>query len=124
IYKVKQDNLAVVVPGVILPIVYGGGNAYRAEEGTTTKGFEVEVGGEILRNWQASASFSRNITKDSEGEALNTNVPQNTFKLFTTYRIASIGNGLTVGGGVRWQGDTYSDDQGPSSVRLKQKAYS
>lgn len=122
IYKVKQDNLAVaVVPSALTPT---GHTIFEAESGTETRGFEVEVGGEILRNWQASASFSRNITKDREDKPLNTNVPQNTFKLFTTYRIASIGNGLTVGGGVRWQGDTYSDDQGPNSVRLKQKAYS
>lgn len=121
LYKVKQDNLAVAIDP---PVPVTGGNAVEAMSGTETRGFEVEVGGEIMRNWQASASFSRNLTKDREDKPLNTNVPQNTFKLFTTYRIAGIGNGLTVGGGVRWQGDTYSDEQGPNSVRLKQKAYS
>lgn len=122
LYKVKQDNLAVaVVPSAMTAT---GHRIYEAESGTETRGFEVEVAGEIMRNWQASASFSRNITKDREDKPLNTNIPQNTLKLFTTYRIASIGNGLTVGGGVRWQGDIYSDEQGPNSVRLTQKAYS
>lgn len=122
LYKVKQDNLAVaVVPSAMTPT---GHTIFVAESGSETRGFEVEVGGEILRNWQASASFSRNITKDRENKPLNTNVPQNTVKLFTTYRIAGIGNGLTVGGGVRWQSDIYSDEQGPDGVRLTQKAYS
>ncbi|HWV63045.1 MAG TPA: TonB-dependent siderophore receptor, partial [Oxalicibacterium sp.] len=125
IYKVKQDNLPVLLDPQPVPGLQSGQSAYEAISGTTTKGFEVEVGGELLRNWQASASFSRNISKDREGKALNTYVPQNTFKLFTTYRIASIGNGLTVGGGVRWQGDIYSDKQGPNGdARFTQKAYS
>ncbi|MDQ7970266.1 MAG: TonB-dependent siderophore receptor [Oxalicibacterium faecigallinarum] len=122
VYKVEQDNLAVTIqPTIALP--NGGGNAVEAVSGTTTKGFELEVGGEIARNWQGSASFARNLSRDRNGMLLNTNIPQNTFKLFTTYRIASIGNGLIVGGGVRWQGDTYSQKQGPNSARLTQKAY-
>jgi outer membrane receptor for ferric coprogen and ferric-rhodotorulic acid len=46
------------------------------------------------------------------------------FKLFSTYRIASVGNGLTVGGGARWQGDIYADNVGPAGdQRFTQGAY-
>ena len=121
VYKVEQDNFAVALPNVILA---SGANAVEAVSGTTTKGFELEVGGQIARNWQGSASFARNLSRDRNHALLNTNVPQNTFKLFTNYRMPNIGNGLVVGGGVRWQGDTYSERQGPNSVRLGQKAYS
>src|SRR5690606_28771691 len=50
LYKVKQDNLAVAIDP---PIPVTGGNAVEAMSGTETRGFEVEVGGEIMRNWQA-----------------------------------------------------------------------
>lgn len=106
LYQAKQDNLGVSLPGVLAP---DGSQAYRAANGTKTRGFEVELGGQLARQWQASAAFSRNMTKDASGALLNTNVPQNTFKLFSTYKLPGIGNGLTLGGGVRWQNRTWSD---------------
>ena len=45
---------------------------------------------------------------------LRTDVPQNTAKLFTTYTLRSVGNGLTLGGGVNWQSEIYSDGVGPN----------
>ncbi|WP_167359809.1 hypothetical protein [Phytopseudomonas flavescens] len=43
-----------------------------------------------MPNWQVSASFSRNLVQDSSGSALNTNVAQNTAKLFTSYLIETL----------------------------------
>lgn len=121
VYEIKQDNLAVLIqPNVPVP---GGGFAYRAESGTKTRGFEVELSGELAPDWQASASFSRNIVQDAEGKKLNTNVAQNTFKLFSTYTLRSVGNGLTVGGGINWQSEIYSNNQGPNKVRFTQGDY-
>jgi len=120
VYTVKQDNLAVAIDGVFAP---DGSQAYRAVSGTETRGFELEVAGELAPGWQAQASFSRALSEDREGSRLNTNIPQNTAKLFTTYRFADIGNGLTVGGGARWQSNIYSDNQGPNQVRFTQGSY-
>ncbi|WP_136475751.1 TonB-dependent siderophore receptor [Pseudomonas sp. DG56-2] len=121
LYEIKQDNLAVLIePNVPVP---GGGFAYRAESGTKTRGFELEMSGELAPDWQASASFSRNIVQDAAGSKLNTNVPQNTFKLFTTYTMRGIGNGLAVGGGANWQSEIYSNNQGPNRVRFTQGDY-
>ncbi|HZX16834.1 MAG TPA: TonB-dependent siderophore receptor [Pseudomonas sp.] len=111
LYQIEQDNLAVSIPGQFAP---DGSQAYRAESGTKTRGFELEVSGELATDWQASASFSRNIVQDSEGQKLNTNIAQNTAKLFTTYTLRSVGNGLTLGGGINWQSEIYSDGVGPS----------
>lgn len=106
IYLVKQDNLAVAIPGVMAP---DGSQAYRAAAGTKTRGFELEMGGQLARNWQATAAFARNLSQDADGQLLNTDVPQNTLKLFSSYRMPWIGSGLTVGGGLRWQKRTWSD---------------
>ena len=121
LYWVKQDNLAVAIPGALAP---DGSQAYYGASGAKTRGYELEVSGELTRDWQATASFARNLSTDKDGKALNTNIPQDTLKLFTTYRIAAIGNGLTVGGGLRWQNQTYSDNQGPLGVRFTQGSYS
>ncbi|WP_339510456.1 TonB-dependent siderophore receptor [Pseudomonas sp. RL_15y_Pfl2_60] len=120
LYQIEQDNLAVAIPGVLAP---DGNQAYKAESGTKTRGFEVEVSGELAPDWEASASFSRNIVQDSDGNKLNTNIAQNTAKLFTTYTLRSIGNGLTLGGGVNWQSEIYSDGMGPLGVRFTQDDY-
>jgi len=122
LYQIEQDNLAVSIPGVLAP---DGSQAYRAAAGTKTRGVEFEVGGQLARNWQASAAFARNLSQDADGNLLNTNVPQNTLKLFSTYRLPWVGNGLTVGGGVRWQNRTWSDFAWMSgSPRVTQEAYS
>lgn len=110
LYQIEQDNLAVALTNQFAP---DGSQAYRAESGTKTRGFELEVSGELAIDWQASASFSRNIVQDAEGKKLNSNIAQNTFKLFTTYTLRSVGNGLTLGGGVNWQSEIYSDGVGP-----------
>ena len=119
-YLIQQDNYAVEIPGVLAP---SGGKAYRAASGTETRGFEVEVSGEPLRDWQIAAGFARNMVEDRDGHALNTNIPQNTLKLFTSYKLAGVGQGLTVGGGLRWQNRIWSDNQGPASVRVTQDGY-
>lgn len=120
-YLVKQDNLAVALPGVLAP---DGSQAYYGASGAKTKGYELELSGRLATNWQASAGFTRNISSDRDGAPLNTTIPQDSFKLFTTYRIAAIGNGLTVGGGLRWQSSIYANNQGPQKVRFTQGSYS
>ncbi|WP_234086854.1 TonB-dependent siderophore receptor [Azonexus sp. R2A61] len=121
VYRIEQDNLAVMIPGVTAP---DGSQAYRAEAGTTTRGFEIEVGGQLARHWQASAAFSRNLPQNAQGKLLNTNVPQNALKLFSSYRMPWVGNGLTVGGGLRWQNRTWSDlTVLGSPARVTQESY-
>lgn len=121
LYQIEQDNLAVLLPGVQTP---EGGQAYRAAAGTKTRGFEVELGGQLARNWQASAAFARNLSQDASGSLLNTNVPQNTLKLFSSYRVRGIGHGLTVGGGLRWQNRAWSEfPRVAGAPRVTQGAY-
>lgn len=115
LFKVQQDNLAVALPPV------GGVTYYEAHSGTQTKGYEVELSGEVMRNWQASASFGRSFTQDKDGKRLNYSVPQNNAKLFTTYTFPAIGHGLTIGGGMRWQSEV---EQGPTRTpNFKQGSY-
>ena len=120
VYKARQDNLAVAIPNALAP---DGSQAYEAVSGTSTRGVEVEASGALRPGWQLAASVARNITHDRLRNRLLTNVPQTTAKLFTSYRIAGVGKGLTVGGGLRWQSAIYAEDQGPLKVRNTQPAY-
>ena len=119
-FYLKQDNLGVALPGEFAP---DGSGAYEAVSGARTRGFELEASGEILPRWQLSAGFTRSVSKDKDGGVLSTEVAHNVFKLFTTYHMPQIGNGLTVGGGVRVQSKIYQDDLGPNGERFTQKGY-
>ncbi|MGB6006661.1 TonB-dependent siderophore receptor [Castellaniella sp.] len=122
LFRVQQDNFAVALPGVKAP---DGSQAYESASGTTTRGIDLEASGEVLPNWQVSASFTRALSQDRDHLTLNPNVPQNTAKLFTSYRWPGIGHGLTVGGGVRWQSRAYTKLTDPLGAQriVEQDAY-
>lgn len=87
VFEVHQDNLAVADGSNLAP---DGNQAYRAESGTKTRGFEMEMAGEILPDWQVSASYTYAVSKDSDGDRLNTEIPRDTLKLFTSYRLPTL----------------------------------
>lgn len=120
VFEVHQDNLAVADGNQLAP---DGNQAYRAESGTKTRGFEMEMAGEILPDWQVLASYTYAEVKDSDDKRLLTEVPRDTVKLFTSYRLGSLPQ-LKVGGGVRWQGTEYYKGAGPNNETFSQGAYS
>ncbi|THF70019.1 MAG: TonB-dependent receptor, partial [Methylophaga nitratireducenticrescens] len=119
IFEVHQDNLAVADGNALAP---DGNQAYRAESGTKTRGFEIEVAGEILPLWQISASYSYAEIHDADDDRLVTQLPRDTFKLFTSYQIPALNN-LKIGSSVRWQGDAYYEDAGPNGETFKQGSF-
>jgi len=128
IYQTQEDNKAVEVldaNGNKHKIKGPDGNliqVYRTESGTKSRGFELETTGKLTDTWQLSASFSRNLSQDKNGKNLNTSIPNNTAKLFTTYTLPYLDEALTVGGGLRWQSEIYQDG-GPNGARFTQDSY-
>lgn len=122
VFEIRQDNFAVENPTA--PPLENGNQPYMAVPGTVTRGYEAEVSGELARGWQLSAGYTFSKSRDREGDALVTNVPQQQFKLFSSYRLFQVGRGLTLGGGVVYMGDAYTDRVGPSrNQRFTQPAY-
>ncbi|TNH07884.1 TonB-dependent siderophore receptor [Testudinibacter sp. TR-2022] len=76
---------------------------YAFDPSGKTKGFEIEVNGEIRDNWAISAGFSRSKGKGSNNQRLTPEIPIQQFKIFTSYAWRS----MTVGAGVRWQSTIY-----------------
>ncbi|ENO86339.1 TonB-dependent siderophore receptor [Thauera linaloolentis] len=114
VFEVRKDNLAVWDDGNLTP---GGDYAYRAEDATKGRGWELEVAGELAQGWQLQAGYTRMLLKDSRGKQLNTIVPVRQFKLFTSYTSAGLA-GLTVGGGVVWQSKIYTLRSNPEQQAL------
>ncbi len=81
------------------------------------------MAGEVLPDWQVSASYTYAVSKDSDGDRLNTEIPRDTLKLFTSYRLPTLPQ-LKVGGGVRWQGTEYYKSAGPNNETFTQDPYS
>ncbi|MGE8687731.1 MAG: TonB-dependent siderophore receptor [Achromobacter sp.] len=104
IYRSQKDNVAELDPGYTVP---GTENAaYRAAKGARTTGIDLEVAGEILPGWNMHAGFSHAKSEDAQGAQLLTQLPVNTLRLWTTYRLGGAWSGLTVGGGLDWTSKT------------------
>ena len=67
IFQIKQDNLAQST-GVIIPGSPTGELAYEASEGATSKGFELEVSGELAQGWNLTAGYTQFNVEDAEGD--------------------------------------------------------
>jgi len=108
-YQLKQDNFAKEIPNVLTP---SGGVASEALQGVKTKGAELEVTGEIRPGWNLHAGFNHKISKQ-DGIKQSTLTPENEFSLYTSYKLNQWVDGLTVGGGARWQDKTWGDVTNP-----------
>lgn len=80
-------------------------NIYRGVE-YDSKGFEIELAGQVTDNLNLSAGFTALQVDDVDGHETRTYIPTRQFKLATSYRVPSMEN-LRIGGGVRWQNEIY-----------------
>lgn len=124
IFRIEQDNLAqadtgYLIPGTIFEASY-------AAKGARSTGFEVEANGEILPGWSVAGNYTQFKAKDADGNRVNTLFAQKLLRLFTTYDFAGSLQGLTIGGGVNWEGLSYTDSTNPTTgvaERLEVKPY-
>ncbi|ART79681.1 TonB-dependent siderophore receptor [Oceanisphaera avium] len=103
VFEVEKDNLSVKDGTNQTP---QGNQAYRAEDQTKGRGWELEIAGELMPGWQVQGGYTRMLTQDNEGARLNTDQAKHQVKLFTSYTPESLSQ-LTLGGGVNWQSHTY-----------------
>ncbi|WP_459206815.1 TonB-dependent siderophore receptor [Pseudomonas sp. MLB6B] len=97
-YWIKRDNFAEYAgTSDITKEDY-----YTAVDGSETKGIDLELTGEITPGWNLQTGYSHTRTEDAEGTRLTTQLPMDTFRLWTTYRLPGEWEKLTLGGGVNW----------------------
>ncbi|MFP3515530.1 TonB-dependent siderophore receptor [Pseudomonas sp. SIMBA_077] len=125
-FELKQDNFAVLTGG----ITPSGGNAYRAEQGVTTRGVELEMSGELFEGLQLTTGYTFSESHNAENKRVSTNQPQHLFKLATNYRLQGDWSKVTLGGNAYWQSSTFfkpSDEDWYSiddlTAKFEQKSY-
>ena len=78
-----------------------------------SEGWEAEVSGQLLPGWQVMGGYTNTRTKYLRDTAANTGQPlrsidpKHQLRLFTTYALESLAPGLSVGGGVQVQSDSW-----------------
>ncbi|MYM21286.1 TonB-dependent siderophore receptor [Duganella sp. FT135W] len=121
VFDIKQENLGQAGglvdrdgAGPLLPEAY-----YVGTKGSTSRGFEFELNGELTRGWNATAGYSRFRAKDATGADFNSVYPRALFRVFTTYQLPGELSKLTVGGGVNWESRTWTLDPGAPAAAVK-----
>lgn len=125
LFSIQQDGLGQPTGGVVAGSAPPE-QAYVASEGATSEGFEFEVLGRVTNNWNLSLGYSQFKIEDADGNDVNTDQPRKSLTLFTTYGFEGPLTGLTIGGGVSWQDDIYSNATNPVTLeptRIAQDAY-
>jgi outer membrane receptor for ferric coprogen and ferric-rhodotorulic acid len=108
VFQVKQDNLAQAAGRIDRGGPLGPETYYVGSEGAKSEGFEFELAGELARGWSASAGYTQFRIKDAAGADINSIYPRRLLRAFTTYRLPGAWDKLSVGGGVNWEGKTYT----------------
>ena len=108
VFQVKQDNLAQAAGQINRGGPLGPETYYVASEGAKSEGFEFDLSGELARGWSASAGYTQYRIKDAAGADINSIYPRRLLRVFTTYRLPGAWDKLSIGGGVNWEGKTYT----------------
>ncbi len=101
VFRTEQDNVAEMA-GMV-----GGRSYYRAVEGLTSEGYELEISGELLPGLQAMAGYTFVDITDANDNHAVTYSPKHMFKAATTYRVPGLEQ-LKVGASLNWQDEVYN----------------
>lgn len=106
LFRIDQDNVATR-DGTNL-VAGSSDYAYVGTKGVTSRGFEAQVSGAPMEDWNVTAGISRTIARQASGAPYNTDLPTTEIRLFTTYRLPGALHALTIGAGFNWQNRVYS----------------
>lgn len=125
VFRIEQDNLAQADNENNDPA----NNFFPSfgAKGAESKGFELEVIGRVNDQWNLSAGYSQFNAEDRDGADINANHPRKKLNLFSTYEFSQQLTGLTIGGGLSWESESYSDmlalPTAGTPYRIKQDSY-
>ncbi|WP_265734867.1 TonB-dependent siderophore receptor [Acinetobacter puyangensis] len=103
VFQIQQDNTAEAIDNVY--VVNTTDQAYRGVDGVKSKGFELEVDGEITDSWHINFGVANFDVKDAKSNKVNTTYARTTANLFTKYTLDK----WSVGGGLSYKSKFYSD---------------
>ncbi len=127
LFRARQSGLAeaagVFEPGDDGPL----GTVYYTGVDTTSKGFEIELTGQVTDRWSVSGGYTGLRVRDQDGDRARTFVPTKSLKLATTYAVPELRD-LKLGAQLRWQNrisivDVGDEGAGIDPVTIRQKGY-
>lgn len=139
-YRLYRENQTRIDPSAPNPCPASpiGGYCYIADNEQRVQGVDLELTGNLTRNWQimvgANTMKKRYIRwLDGKGQVSSTqgqgwwlDDPENTLKVWSAYRLPGAGSAWRVGGGFRWQSETYAERSANGVVpaaRVTQSSY-
>ncbi|THF66259.1 TonB-dependent siderophore receptor [Pseudothauera nasutitermitis] len=116
-FKVKQDNLAS------FDAIVDGEARYKAINGATVQGYELEASGALTPDWDVSAGFTKRTMKNGNESYLETTQPEKLLRLSSSHRLPGALSRVMVGGHVTWQSRIYEKGTGPGGIDPVQNSY-
>ena len=116
IFQLEQNGKGVddlSSPNPCLP-EYSNGYCQVAQGEQRSRGVEAEVSGQIGSNWNLSAGYTLNNTKNvrdtasNTGKAIRTTTPRHLLRLFSSYTLPGDLHAWSVGGGINLQSEITS----------------
>lgn len=101
LFETQKDNMAVMA-GITPDRFY-----YYEPRKATTRGIELEIGGQIRDGWDIQGGYTFGRTKDDDDDNPVPEIPRHQLKLSTQYRLPGQWNKWQVGAAARWQSSTY-----------------
>ncbi|MFC3913578.1 TonB-dependent siderophore receptor [Pseudaeromonas sharmana] len=99
LFESKQNNVAEAAG-----TIPGSTETYYVErDGIRSRGYELEVSGQVLEDWQLAGGYTRLRIEDADGKTTNTYTPKQVFKLSTSYQLQQ----WRLGASLNWQDDIY-----------------
>lgn len=86
-------------------------------KGNKVNGFELEVAGEVMPDWNLTAGYTYTHSVNGSDKRNNTGQPLNLLKVSSAYRLPGSWRNLTVGGAVNWQSEIYDFSNRPTGAR-------
>ncbi|CAM3859140.1 Ferric-pseudobactin BN7/BN8 receptor [Pseudomonas reidholzensis] len=110
VFQLEQENLARYIPCASTD------GCYEAAGEVRTRGIELELAGELLPGWQASAGYTyataeyleSNSDGIDKGDRYASDTPYNLFKLATSYQLPGVLERWSIGGALRTQSSAYT----------------
>jgi outer membrane receptor for ferric coprogen and ferric-rhodotorulic acid len=101
VFRVEQNNFPVPDVGYFVPGTTD--VASRPANGTVSKGYELEMQGEVVRGWDISVGWSHFKAVDADGVDVQAHQPRQVFRMATKYEFGGALTGASVGGSLRWE---------------------
>jgi len=126
VFEARQDNYAMLDSSVPQGSLPDGSSAYIGVDGTQSRGWEAEIGAEVLPGWRVNGGYTRARVTRASTDLIYANLPEHTVQLSTQWNLPGAWERLSLGANVMWQSEVEGFNienpvHGP--VTVKQDAY-